>query len=99
MLTEAYTKLCNAFGTNNTLAAFKAVPAAERSAKLREISSSMDRGARFAQVLVWAALNVKDLEDDSFASLKKLAVAYKVGFISFETYAEMLDAHLKGYQV
>lgn len=100
VLKEAFARIHEAFGSHDTLASFDAVMTPkDRKIKLAEIGAVMGRGAKFAQVLVWAALNVKDLEDDSYGCLKKLAVAYKVGFISFDTYAVMAKAHAKGYAV
>jgi response regulator RpfG family c-di-GMP phosphodiesterase len=94
VLVQAYTAMTRSFGIGMTLETFNEIPKAERDATLRRISELMNRGPRFAERLAFQALNKKKLEENSFDALRKAAVAYRVGFIGYDTFCELLKEHL-----
>lgn len=94
VLVQAYTAMTRSIGIRMTLESFNEIPKKERDETLRRISTLMNRGPRFAERLAFQALNKKKLEENSFDALRKAAVAYRVGFIDYDLYCELLKEHL-----
>ncbi len=94
VLIFAYTLAMAAVGGNMTHEKWRALPEATRESLCSRMNAVLERGENFAtRSVLWPVLNKGPLEANELGSARKIAVAYKVGFISFETMSTLLAAH------
>lgn len=93
VLTRVYAALLARFGVQ-TKDSWEKLPKADRDDELARLALAEDRGARFAGPLVYAAIAKGPLEADTGAAIRKAAVAYRVGFITYDTFLAVLDTQL-----